>query len=135
MKVSRLVIAFKSAVAEIRHMGKPREVRRIRFERKPVENDTIKGVLAFIVVYAFIFFASFIIVAIADGNSIETSLSAVASCLNNIGPALDAAGPMSNYDVAFGYVSKIVLTFDMLLGRLEIFPIIMLFSPSVWRDK
>lgn len=135
IKVSRLVIAFKSAVSEIRHMGKPREVRRIRFERKPVENDTIKGVLAFIVAYVFIFFASFLIVAIADGQSIETSFSAVAACLNNIGPALDKAGPMSNYDVAFGYVSKIVLAFDMLLGRLEIFPIIMLFSRSVWRDK
>lgn len=136
MKVSRLVIAFKSAIAEIKHMGRPRQVKRIRFEHKPVENDTIKGVLAFMVAYVFIFIASFLIIAIADGQSIETSFSAVASCLNNIGPALDKAGPMSNYDAAFANpISKIVLSLDMLLGRLELFPIIMLFSPSVWREK
>lgn len=134
LKVSRLVIAIKSAIAEIKHMGRPRQVQRIRFEQKPVENDTLKGVLAFIVAYVFIFFASFLIISVADGRTIETTFSSVAACLNNIGPGFGDAGPMSNF-AFYSPISKIVLSLDMLLGRLEIFPIIMLFSPSVWRER
>ncbi len=134
IKVSRLVISVKSAIAEIRHMGRPRQIQRIRFERKPVENDTLKGVLAFIVSYIFIFFGSFLIISVLDGRTIETTFSSVAACLNNIGPGLGEAGPMNNY-AFYSPISKIVLSLDMLLGRLEIFPIIMLFSPSVWRER
>ncbi len=134
MKVSRLVISFKSAIAEIKHMGRPRQVSRIRFEGKPVEKDTVKSVLAFIVSYMFIFFASFMIISIIDGQTIETTFSSVTACINNIGPGLGDAGPMENF-AFYSPVSKIILAFDMLLGRLEIFPIIMLFSPSVWMEK
>lgn len=134
MKVSRLVIAFKSAVAEIKHMGRPRQVSRIRFEGKPVEKDTINGVLAFIVSYIFIFFSSFLIISVIDGKTIETTFSSVAACLNNIGPGLGDVGPTANF-AFYSPISKLILAFDMLLGRLEIFPIIMLFSPSVWTEK
>ena len=134
MKVGRLVIALKSAIAEIKHMGRPRQVSRIRFEGKPVEKDTVNGVLAFIVSYIFIFFASFLIISVADGKTIETSFSSVAACINNIGPGFGDAGPASNF-AFFSPISKLVLALDMLLGRLEIFPIIMLFSPSVWTEK
>lgn len=134
MKVSRLVIAFKSAVAEIKHMGRPRQVSRIRFEGKPVEKDTINGVFAFIISYIFIFFGSFLIISVVDGKTIETTFSSVAACINNIGPGLGDAGPMANY-AFYSPISKLILAFDMLLGRLEIFPIIMLFSPSVWTEK
>ncbi len=134
MKVSRLVIAFKSAVAEIRHMGRPRQVQKIRFEGKPVDNETVTGVFAFVVSYIFIFFGSFLIISLVDGRTIETSFSSVAACLNNIGPGLGDAGPMANF-AFYSPLSKIILSLDMLLGRLEIFPIIMLFSPSVWREK
>ena len=134
MKVSRLVIAFKSAIAEIKHMGRPRQVSRIRFEGKPVEKDTINGVFAFIISYIFIFFGSFLIISVVDGKTIETTFSSVAACINNIGPGLGDAGPMANY-AFYSPISKLILAFDMLLGRLEIFPIIMLFSPSVWRGK
>ncbi len=134
MKISRLVIALKSAVAEMRHMGRPRQVQKIRFEGKAVDNDTIKGVFAYTVSYIFIFFASFLIIAIADGRTIETTVSSVAACINNIGPGLGDAGPMANF-AFFSPLSKIVLSLDMLLGRLEIFPILMLFSPTVWREK
>lgn len=134
IKISRIVIAAKSAWAEIRHMVRPRQVQKIRFEKKAVDGDTIKGIFAYVVVYAFIFFGSFLIISICDGQTIETTFSSVAACLNNIGPGLGEAGPMSNY-AFYSPISKIVLALDMLLGRLEIFPIIMLFSPSVWRER
>lgn len=134
MKISRLVIALKSAVSEIRHMGRPRQVEKIRFEKKPVDSDTVRGVLAFIVAYIFLFFASFLAVSVLDGRSIETTFSAIAACINNIGPGLGEVGPAENF-AFFSPASKIILSLDMLLGRLEIFPIVMLFSPSVWREK
>ena len=134
IKVSRIVIAAKSAISEIKHMVRPRQVQKIRFEKKAVDGDTIKGIHAYVIVYAFIFFTSFLIISICDGQTIETSFSSVAAAINNIGPAYGAAGPMANY-AFYSPVSKLVLALDMLLGRLEIFPIIMLFSPSVWRGK
>ena len=134
MKISRLVIALKSAVSEIRHMGRPRQVEKIRFEKKPVDSDTVRGVLAFIIAYIFLFFASFLAVSVLDGRSIETTFSAIAACINNIGPGLGEVGPAENF-AFFSPASKIILSLDMLLGRLEIFPIVMLFSPSVWREK
>lgn len=134
IKVSRLVISVKSTWAEIRHMTNPRQIKKVRFEKKSVDSDTVRGVFAYMVAYILIFFISFFAIAIADGQSIETSFSSVAACLNNIGPGLDAAGPMSNF-AFYSPVSKIVLTLDMLLGRLELFPILLLFSPSTWKEK
>lgn len=134
MKISRLVIALKSTIAEVRHMIHPRRVQTVRFEGKPVDKDTRRGVLAFIITYCFIFFGSFLLLAIFDGESIETMFSAVASCMNNIGPGFDKIGPMSNF-ASFSYASKIVLSIDMLFGRLEIFPMLLLFSPGVWRNR
>jgi trk system potassium uptake protein TrkH len=134
MKVSRLVIAAKSAWAEVSRMVRPRQIKKTRFEKRAVDNDTVRGVFAYIVAYCFIFFGSFVIIALIDGQTIETTFSSVAACFNNIGPGFDAAGPMSNY-AFYSPWSKIVLAFDMLLGRLEIFPILMLFSPSVWLEK
>ncbi len=134
MKISRLVISLKSAMAEIKHMCRPRRVQAIRFEKKPVDNDTVRGIFAYIVAYIFIFFGSFLILSVADGRSIETTFSSVAACLNNIGPGLGDAGPMSNF-AFYSPISKIILSLDMLIGRLEIFPIIMLFSPAIWREK
>lgn len=134
IKVSRLVISVKSTWAEIRHMTNPRQIKKVMFEKKSVDRDTVRGVFAYMVAYILIFFISFLAIAIADGQSIETSFSSVAACLNNIGPGLDAAGPMSNF-AFYSPVSKIVLTLDMLLGRLELFPILLLFSPSTWKEK
>lgn len=134
IKISRIVIAAKSALAELKHMARPRRVQKIRFERKVVDNDTVKGIFAYMIAYAFIFFGSFLIIEICDGQTIETAVSSVAACLNNIGPGLDAVGPTANY-AFYSPVSKMVLSIDMLLGRLEIFPLLMLLYPSVWTDK
>lgn len=134
IKVSRLIITVKGTWAEIRRMIRPREVKKVLFEKKAVENDTVKGTFAFIVAYCFIFFASFLLITLLDGHDVETSFSSIAACLNNIGPGLGDVGPASNF-AFFSPISKIVLSLDMLLGRLEIFPLIFLFSPSVWLEK
>ncbi len=134
IKISRLVIALKSTMAEVRHMIHPRRVKAVRFEGKTVDKDTQRGAFAFIITYAFIFFGSFLLVSIFDGRSIETTFSAVAACINNIGPGLGDVGPTSNF-ASLSYVSKIVLSFDMLFGRLELFPMLLLFSPSVWFER
>ena len=134
IKVSRIVIAIKSTLVEIGYMLNPRRVRRVMFERKAADDDTIRGSYAFFVSYAAIFFASFLLISLFDGHDVETAFSAVAACLNNIGPGLGKVGPAENYTV-YSPMSLIVLSFDMLFGRLEIFPMIMLFSPSVWRGK
>ena len=134
IKISRLVISVKSTWAEIRHMTNPRQVKKVVFEKKSVDRDTVRGVFAYMVAYILIFFISFLAIAIADGQSIETSFSSVAACINNIGPGLDAVGPSSNF-AFYSPVSKIVLTLDMLLGRLELFPILLLFSPSTWKER
>ena len=134
IKISRLVIALKSTMAEVRHMIHPRRVKAVHFEGKTVDKDTQRGVFAFMITYAFIFFGSFLLVAIFDGRSIETTFSAVAACINNIGPGLGDVGPTSNF-ASLSYASKLVLSFDMLFGRLELFPMLLLFSPSVWFEK
>ena len=134
IKVSRLVISAKSTWAEIKHMINPRQVKKVMFENKSVDTDTVRGTFAYMVSYILIFFLSFLLVAIIDGRSIETSFSAVVACINNIGPGLGDVGPMSNF-ASLTHASKIILILDMLLGRLEIFPILLLFYPSVWRAK
>ncbi len=134
IKVSRIIIAMKGGWANIKRMVRPRQVNSVKFEKKTVDKDTIRGTNAFIITYAFLFFASFLLIALFDGQDIETSFSAVAACINNVGPGLGAVGPASNF-AFLSFASKIVLSLDMLLGRLEIFPIIFLFSPSVWRDR
>ncbi len=134
IKVSRIVISMKSTWSEIRHIIQPRRVKKVRFEGKSVETDTIRSTFAYMVAYALIFFASFLLVAIFDGYDIETTFSSVTTCINNIGPGLGEAGPMSNFAI-FSPASKIVLILNMLLGRLEIFPILLLFYPTIWKEK
>ena len=134
IKVSRIVISVKSTWSEIRHMIQPRRVKKIMFENKSVDSDTVRGTFAFMVAYMLIFFLSFLAVAIFDGRDMATSFSAVAACINNIGPGLGDVGPSANF-AFLTPMSKIVLTLDMLLGRLEIFPILLLFYPAVWKEK
>ncbi len=134
MKVSRIIITLKSTWTNVRRMIKPRDVKAVRFESKPVDKDTKDSVFAYFVIYALIFFASFFLVTLFDGVDIETSFSSVATALNNVGPALGKAGPMANFNF-YSTPSIIVLTLNMLIGRLEIFPILFLFSPSTWRNK
>ena len=131
IKVSRIMILIRNSAREIKRMIMPRAVMSVKIDGKPVENDTIAGAHSYLCVYLLIFFASVIILSV-DQFDLTTNFTSVAACINNIGPGLSAVGPTGNFS-AFSDVSKIVLIFDMLAGRLEIFPILMLFNISAWK--
>ena len=133
MKISRILILVKATKASIHRLLHPRSVKTIRLNGRPLDEEVVKNVYQFLFVYCCILIFSFLVVSI-DGLSLDTNISAVFSCFNNIGPGLAAVGPVANFD-SFSYLSKIVLSFDMLLGRLEIFPILLLLSPSTWARK
>ncbi len=133
IKVSRIVIMLKSVGAEIRRYIHPRSVTRIKLDGKPVEDETKRGVSVYLLAYAAIFIASIIIISI-DNFDFTTNFTAVTATINNIGPGLEVVGPAGNY-ASFSWISKLVLIIDMLAGRLELYPILVLLSPSVWRKK
>lgn len=131
IKVSRLIILLKMAGREIRRIVHPRSVNIIKLDGHKVDEEVVHGVAGFIIVYLFLLLGSFLLISI-NNYDFTTSLSSVLTCLGNVGPGLAMVGPIENYNF-YSDFSKLVLCFDMLLGRLEIFPIIMIFSPSVWR--
>lgn len=134
IKVSRLVIYIKEVYRDLKQLKRPRNVVCVRMDNRAVEPSVLRGANAFLIIYCLIFFASLIVVSADPAVDFETTFSAVAACFNNIGPGLGKVGPASNYE-SLSYFSKIVLSFDMLAGRLEIFPIILLFAPSTWKIK
>lgn len=132
IKVSRLLILFKYARAEIRHMLHPHAVEVMTVDGKRVSSDVIRGTSAFLIVYLFIVLFSIALVAF-DNFGAETTVTSVLATLNNIGPGVSIEiGPLGSY-ANFSALSKIVLSLDMLFGRLEIFPMLLLFRPSTWR--
>lgn len=133
LKVSRLIILLKLAYREIRHIIHPRSVNLIKLDGYRVEDDVIQGVTGYLVVYVLLLLGSFILISF-DNYDFTTSLTSVVTCLGNVGPGFAMVGPIENFSFFSGF-SKLVLCFDMLVGRLEIFPIIMLFAPSIWRKS
>ncbi len=131
IKVSRLVIAFKSLRREMHKIIHPRSVRLIRLNGKSLDERVVSGVSIFLLAYLMLLCVSLLLISL-DNFSFETNFTSVVSCLSNIGPGLDAVGPTSNYS-AYSNFSKVILTADMLLGRLEIFPLLILFLPHVWK--
>ena len=132
MKVSRFVIAAKSLGAYLVSFLHPRAVRRVKFEEKDVEPETMRAVQLYFVAVTFITALSVLLVSL-DGKDLISTFTAVAATFNNIGPGLEAVGPTANY-ASFGVFSKCVLIFDMLAGRLEDFPMLMLFYPVLWKE-
>ena len=130
-KLSRVLILFKNAAREVRRQISPREVRQITLDRRPISDEIARGVSTYLVVYVLIYFASLLLLSISGGDFTTNSTSVLAT-LNNVGPGLSQVGPMGNYSI-FSLPSKLVLIFDMLAGRLELFPILVLFSPKTWR--
>ncbi len=130
-KVSRVVLIFKNSVASVKQMIHSRSVSAIRFEGKTVDGVTMTGVTNYLAVYTLCFFVILLMI-LFEPFSFQMNFAAVTACFNNIGPAFEVAGPMGNYD-CYSYFAKAVLSFAMLLGRLEIFPMLVLFSPSVWK--
>ena len=133
LKISRVVILFKAVAKEIKKALHPRSVGKIHFEGKPLEDSKISNVSTYFILYMICFFGIFLLISF-ENFGFETNLSAVAACFNNIGPGFAMVGPTLSYASYTGF-SKIVLSFAMLLGRLEIFPIIIFFSPYTWMKK
>lgn len=132
LKVSRVIMLFKIISREIKRLLHPRSVSTIHFEGKKVDEGTIGGVSHYFAIYIICFVAAFLLISF-EPFGLETNISATAACFNNIGPGFGAVGPATNYS-AYTWFSKLVLSAAMLLGRLEIFPIIIAFSPSVWKN-
>ena len=132
LKVARVLLLFKSLKRNIAQMLHPRKVQVIRNNGSVVSERIVANTNAYLCAYVVLMFGSFVLISL-DGYSVGTNFSAVLSCLNNIGPGLELAGPTCNFSI-FSTFSKLVLILDMLLGRLEIFPILVLFSPDTWKN-
>jgi trk system potassium uptake protein TrkH len=133
LKVSRVQIFIKGAGQEIGNLLHPRRVKKVSLEGKPLENEVVRTVNAYFGIYIIMFFASMILISF-DNHDFTTNFSATAATLNNIGPGFSDVGPTCNYGF-FSPLSKLVLSFNMLAGRLELFPMLLLFSPKTWRNK
>ena len=146
LKVSRILILLKGMLRELGMILRPRQIKKITIDKRPIDNDVVRSVNAYIVTYAVVFVVSLILLSL-DGytptvnmatgstfNPIVTNFTAVASTMNNIGPGLEMVGPVQNF-AFYSPFSKIVLIFDMLAGRLELFPMLLLFSPFTWQRR
>ena len=133
LKCARMVLLWKSFKRNIRKILHPQSVKLVRADGVVVNEEVMKATNLYLVTYTGLLLFSWLVISF-DGFDIETNLSAVFSCFNNIGPGLGVVGPMGNF-AAFGVVSKLVLIFDMLAGRLELFPILVLLAPSTWRRR
>ena len=131
LKVSRVVLLVRTARRGMHRMIHSRSVEHIRFGGRITEEETISACLVYLAVYCMLMAASVVLVSL-DNFTFEDNTTAVIACLNNIGPGLGMVGPAGNFS-AFSPLSKLVLSFDMLAGRLELFPVLLLFSPSMWR--
>ncbi|MBE6578033.1 MAG: TrkH family potassium uptake protein [Ruminococcaceae bacterium] len=133
IKVSRIIILFKGVIKEIKSLLHPRRVNKITMDSRPVEPDVVRGVNSYIVFYVLLFASSVLILSVENYDFL-TTFSAVTATINNVGPGMSMVGPMCNF-VFLSPLSKMVLIFDMLAGRLELFPMLLLFAPSTWKNK
>lgn len=132
IKVSRIIILIKSIRKELRSYIHPKRVSKIIMDEKPLEHEVVRATNVYIVTFTIIYVASVLLISL-EGKDLVTNFTSVLATLNNIGPGLEMVGPASNFG-HFNYFSKIILTFDMLIGRLELFPLLILFHPSLWKE-
>lgn len=130
-KVSRLLILGKSIGKELKLIIHPNLSKRLHIDNHPLSDETLRSTNAYAAIYFILLFASVFLVGI-DGHDFTTDFTAVASTLNNIGPGFNGVGPTHSFDL-YSYFSKCILIFDMLAGRLELFPVLVLFVPTCWR--
>ena len=132
IKMSRFLILSKSTAADIRRMVHPREIVTAKLEGEPINQQTITNVRIYFVIWVAIFILCGLLISIEDFGDFLTNFSASISCISNIGPGFNLVGPAANFS-GYSYFSKVVLSLEMLFGRLEIFPLIVLFSPATYR--
>lgn len=131
IKVSRIVVLAKTVKKELASLIHPRSVKVLKLEGKPVEHNVLRSINTFLGAYLLIFAGSMLLISL-DNFDFTTNFTAVAATFNNIGPGLGGVGPARNFS-AFSPLSKYVMMFDMLAGRLEVFPMLLLFAPSTWK--
>lgn len=133
IKVSRIAIAFKTVKKEMSSLIHPRSIKILKYEGKPIEHTVLRSINTYLITYMLIFASSVLLISLNEFDS-TTNFTAVAATLNNIGPGLEKVGPTCNFGI-FSPFSKYVLMFDMLAGRLELFPMLLLFSPRTWMKE
>ena len=133
LKVSRLIILIKSGLNEVRRMIHPRMVSAVQLDGKAIDRETIDSTRSYLALYMIIICVSTLILSM-NGYDLETNLTAELSCFNNIGPGIGLVGPLGNFSI-YSAAEKLLLSLNMLLGRLEIFPMLVLFSPSMWKKR
>lgn len=131
VKVSRFLILWKSILKQVKGMLHPKSVNVVKVNGKKISNETLQGVYAYFSAYVFVFGISVLLVAL-DNFDFATTISGVLTTLSNVGPGISRVGPIENFQ-SFSVLSKIVFSMDMMIGRLEIFPFLMICSPSFWR--
>lgn len=132
IKVSRLVVLFKTMIKELNSYIHPKSIKKIKIEGKPVEHEVVRAINVYLVTFVILFSVSVFFLAF-EGRDLLTNFTAVTATINNIGPGLGMVGPTQNFGF-FSPLSKYVLMFDMLAGRLELFPLLILFHPAVWKE-
>lgn len=133
IKVSRILILLKTIRKELSLIIQPRQVKKIRMDGHPVDHETLRSANVFLVVYFVLLLTSMLLISV-DEFDFSTNFTSVVTVLNNIGPGLNLVGPTQNFSI-FSPFSKFVLMFDMLAGRLELFPMMILLMPSTWKRK
>ena len=133
IKVSRIMIYLKQVKKELMQQIHPRQIRVIKMDGKAIDHTTVRSCNVFLMSYAVIYTLSVLLISL-DGFDFTTNFTAVTATLNNIGPGLNMVGPNGNFS-AISIFSKYVLIYDMLAGRLEIIPMMILFHPGTWRKS
>ena len=132
IKVSRIVVFIKSAIKEVGSYIHPRSVRRVKVEGRPVEHEAVRSINVYLTTYVLVFVVSVFLISL-EGKDLVTTFTAVAATINNIGPGLSLVGPTASF-AHMTDLSKWVLIFDMLAGRLELFPMLILLHPTIWKQ-
>ena len=133
LKISRILILAKNVVREIKHMIRPKSVNVVRVDGAVVPDETLRSATGYLTVYIIVTIVTVLVISL-DGLSIETNLTAALSCVNNIGPALGEFGAFGNF-APYSDFSTLVLSIAMLFGRLELVPMLVLFSPYAWKKR
>ncbi len=132
-KVSRVLILVRTAKRNLRKLLHPKSVNVVKSDDKTLNTETVHGVSCYLIIYLLIFFVSLLIISL-NNMDFTSSFTSVTTCFNNIGPGLGKVGPMCNFS-ELSDLSKYTLSLDMLLGRLECIPVLMMFAPSMWIKK
>lgn len=130
IKITRVNVLVKSMIKKIKNIINPRKVEVLSIDKRPADNKTVEVIQNFFVLYIMIFLICALIISL-DGKDIVTNLSASLSCISNVGPGLNQVGPYGSFSV-FSSFSKFILSLEMIAGRLELFPLLVLFSPKTW---